>query len=148
MPENETDLVKLLPYALQDKVHYYYDFVKDRLFDIAVIENRLETAQRYEKDIELIFFLRLLYGYFVLGYRNYDDSLRFFEVLNINGFQIGTTHFSRNTPITREWLNLAEGIETLIQENQVESYMRPTISTDEIIRELLTRFHEAGLHNG
>ena len=128
---------------LQDKVHFYFDFVKDRLFEIAIIENRQEIAERFKKDIELIFLLRLLYGYFVLGYRNYDASLRFFEYLNINGFQIGTTHYSRNTPITQEWLNLAEEIETLVRENHIESYMLPTLSTDEIIRELLTRFTEA-----
>jgi hypothetical protein len=144
MSENQTDPVKLLPYTLQDRVRYYYDFVKDRLFEVAVIERRQEIARRFENDFELIFLLRLLYGYFVLGYRNYDASLRFFESLNIDGFQIGTTHYSRDNTITQEWFNLAEDLETLVRENQIERYMRPAISTDEIIRELLTRFSEAG----
>ena len=143
MADTETNLVTLLPYALQDKVRYYFDFVKDRLFEVAIIEKRQEIARRFEKDIELIFLLRLLYGYFVLGYRNYDASLRFFESLNINGFQIGTTHYSRNVSITQEWFNLAEEIETLVRNNRVERYMQSTLSTDEVIRELLTSFDEA-----
>lgn len=143
MAGNEADLVKLLPYALQDKIHYYYDFVKDRLFEVALIEKQSEVARRFEKDIELIFLLRLLYGYFVLGYRNYDASLRFFESLEVDGFQIGTTHYSRDNTITQEWSDLAEEIEILIRENQIERYMRPTIATDEIIRELLTQLNEA-----
>lgn len=144
MAGTETDLVKLLPYTLQEKTHYFYDFVKDRLFEVAVIEKLVGVARRFEKDIELIFLLRLLYGYFVLGYQNYDASLRFFESLNIDGFQIGTTHYSRDNTITREWFSLAEELEILMRENQIERYMRPTISTDEIIRELLTHLSETG----
>jgi hypothetical protein len=149
MPANETDLVRLLPYILQDKVHYYFDFIKDRLFEIAIVENRTEMARRFEKDVELIFFMRLLYGYFVLGYQNYDSSLQFFEAFDVDGFQIGTTHYSRNSSVTQEWHDIATGLETIIQENEIERYMRPTISTDEIIKELLIRFDdESGENHG
>lgn len=140
MPENQTDLVNILPYNLQDKVRYYFDFVKDRLFEVAIIEKRQEIARRFEKDVELIFLLRFLYGYFVLGYHNYDASLRFFESLNIDGFQIGTTHYVRRASISQEWFNLAEEIETLVRNNQIERYMQSALSTDEIIRELLASF--------
>lgn len=148
MVENQMDLVQLLPYSLQDKLRYYYDFVKDRLFEVAITDKRQDIARHFEKDIELIFLMRLLYGYFVLGYRNYDASLHFFESLNINGFQIGTTHYSRNSLITQEWRNLAEGIETLVRENRIERFMRSTISTDEVIRELLISFSESDRENG
>ena len=148
MARSEANLVKLLPYVLQDKVHYYFDFVKDRLFEVAHIEKQSEVAQRFEKDIELIFLLRLLYGYFVLGYRNYDAALSFFESLEVEGFQIGTTHYSRDNPITQEWSDLAEEIEVLIRENQIERYMRPTIGTDEIIRDLLIQLNEANRRHG
>lgn len=133
---------------MQDKIHYYFDFVKDRLFEVAFLEKQLEFAQRFEKDIELIFLLRLLYGYFVLGYRNYDAALRFFESLEVDGFQIGTTHYSRDNLITQEWSDLAEEIEILIRENQIERFMRPTIGTDEIIRDLLTQLNEADQRHG
>jgi hypothetical protein len=140
MAQGETDLIKLLPYTLQDKVRYYFDFVKDRLFEVSIIEKSQHVARQFEKDIELIFLIRLLYGYFVLGYRNYDASLRFFESQNIDGFQIGTTHYSRNSSITQEWRDLSEEIETLIRNNQIEKYVLSSQSTDEIIRELLTSF--------
>lgn len=148
MTDNQTELVTLLPYSLQDKVRYYFDFVKDRLFEVAIIEKRQKIARRFEKDIELIFVLRLLYGYFALGYRNYDASLHFFESLNINEFQIGTTNYSRNASITQEWFNLAEEIETLVRNNRVERYMQSALSIDEIIRELLTSFDEASQNHG
>jgi hypothetical protein len=148
MTDNINYLIRDLPYTLQEKVRYYYDYVKDRLFEIAIIEDRQKITKHLEKELELIFLLRLLYGYIVLGYRNYEDSLQFFESLEIDGFQIGTTHYSRNTPITQEWLNLAEDIETLVRENQIERYMHSTLSTDEIIRELITKYDEAGENYG
>jgi len=137
MAERIRRLENMLPYAIRDKLRYYLDFVNDRLFEIAKLENMDEHIPAIRGEVELIFLLRLLYGYLVVGYRNYAAMLEYFKMMQVDGFQIGATEFSLSSPITLQWRQLATDLETLLMESEVAQYVRPTLSTDEVIRQLL-----------
>lgn len=131
------ELESQLPYAIRDKLRYYLDFVHDRLFEVAKLEDMEKHISTVRGEVELVFLLRMLYGYFVVGYRNYAAMLDYFESMQVDGFQIGTTVFSASSPITLQWRRLATDLETLLTESEVAQYVRPTLSTDEVIRRIL-----------
>jgi hypothetical protein len=131
------DLENQLPYAVREKLRYYLDFVHDRLHEVAHIENKGELARSVRKEVDLVFLLRLLYGYFVVGYRNYAGVLHYFDSQEVDGFRIGTTDFTISSQITLEWRQLATDLETLLADGRIAQYVRPTMSTDEVIRRIL-----------
>jgi hypothetical protein len=137
MAEEIRRLEDLLPYSIRDRFRYYLGFVNDRLFEIAKLEDLEKYIPAIRDEVELIFLLRLLYGYFVIGYRNYTSMLEYFKRMQVEGFQIGTTEFSPTSRITLEWRQLATGMERLLMESEAAQYVRPTLSTDEVIRRIL-----------
>jgi hypothetical protein len=137
MAEEIRRLEDLLPYSIRDRFRYYLGFVNDRLFEVAKLEGLEKHIPAIRDEVELIFLLRLLYGYFVIGYRNYTSMLNYFKGMQVEGFQIGTTEFASTSRITLEWRQLATGMERLLMESEVAQYVRPTLSTDEVIRRIL-----------
>jgi hypothetical protein len=131
------ELETQLPYAIQEKLRYYLDFVHDRLFEVAKLEDMEKQVSLVRDEVELIFLLRMLYGYFVIGYRNYAAMLSYFESMEVDGFQIGTTEFSPKSQITLDWRQLATNLEMLVKEDRIEQYVKPSLSTDEVIRRIL-----------
>jgi hypothetical protein len=131
------ELENQLPYTIREKLRYYLDFVHDRLFEVAKLEDVQSQVPLIRDEVELIFLLRMLYGYFVIGYRNYASMLEYFESMQVDGFQIGTTEFSSTSRITLDWRRLAASLATLIEESRIEQYVRPSLSTDEVIRRII-----------
>jgi hypothetical protein len=131
------ELTRLLPYALRDKFQYHFDYVHDRLVDIAMEEGMHHRIKEYQDNVDLIFLLRLLYAYFVIGFHNHDQMLRFFESKQISGFQIGSTAFTRQSSITSEWREVAGELEALVRVTGLSLYVRPTLSIDEVLRRIV-----------
>jgi len=74
--ENRTqELTRLLPYIVRDKLRYYLGYVNDRLIDLALEEGVYDRVREVRNEVDLIFLLRLLYGYFVVGFQNYEQML-------------------------------------------------------------------------
>lgn len=137
MPSELSELERLLPYTIRDRWWYYRDFVRDRSFEIAKLDDMEEQRKSAERYIDLIFLLRMLYGYFVIGYQNYDATLSYFESRQVDGFQIGTTEFSGRSQITLDWQELVNSLKTLVRELGIGQYVEPSLSTDEVIRRIL-----------
>ena len=131
------ELETQLPYVIRDKLRYYLGFVHDRLFEVARLEDMEKQVSLVRGEVELIFLLRMLYGYFVIGYRNYAAMLSYFESMEVDGFQIGTTRFSPTSQITLDWRQLATSLEMLVKEDDIEQYVKPSLTTDEVIRRIL-----------
>jgi hypothetical protein len=113
------------------------DFINDRLFDVATIENKRQIIPQVREEIEFVFLMRMLYGYFVIGQRNYQQMLEYFERMEVQGFQIGSTEFTQTSRFTREWQDLAREMESLVVENDLLRFVQPSIATDEVIRRVL-----------
>jgi hypothetical protein len=137
MARHIQELIVLLPYDVQDKLRRYLDFAHDRLIDIALEEHLYDRVATIRDDVDLVFLLRLLYGYFVVGFQNYDQMLHFFESKQVRGFQIGSTRFTRDNSLTYEWRQIASELESLIRQSNLGMYVRPTFSSDEVLRSIL-----------
>ena len=131
------ELVGLLPYVMRDKVRYYLDYVNDRLIDLALESGLYSRVREIQKQVELIFVLRLLYGYFVIGFQNYERMLNYFETMEVDGFQIGSRVFSKRSPITSHWQQVANNIKRLVSETGTSQYVKPTMSTDMVLRQII-----------
>lgn len=142
MKQRTRELTHLLPYTFRDKFRYYLDFVNDRLYDIAVVEGKKELIPIINERVEFLFLLRMLYGYYVIGYENYKNFLNYFMEMQVDGFKIGTTDFTRDSEITQEWGLIAREFTSIIEEYALSDYVRPTMATDELIRKILTSHSE------
>jgi len=137
MENRNIELISLLPYHVRDKFRHYLSYVHDRLIDIALEEGVYNRLEEFRSDVDFLFLLRLLYGYFVVGFQNYDQMLRFFEDKEISGFQIGSDTFIRHQPFSREWQEIANVLGGIVNEAGIEFYVRPTISIDQVLRQLI-----------
>jgi hypothetical protein len=131
------ELQKLLPYAVRDKFRYYLDYVNDRLIDIALEEGIYHRLPDVRPEVEVVFFLRLLYGYFVIGFHNYEKMLSYLDSKEIDGFQIGSTVFTKQSPITRHWSEVAHELERLVKQTSTASLVRPSMSIEAVIRQIV-----------
>ena len=62
---NITELAKLLPYPIRDKLRYYLNYIQDRLIDIALEEGKYhiikDIKEKQDKDNKTFFnFIELL----------------------------------------------------------------------------------------
>jgi hypothetical protein len=137
MENSAQDLIHLLPYLIRDKARDYLGYVRDRLIDLALEEGVYERVAEIQSEAELIFLLRFLYGYFVVGYQNYEQMLEFFEVKGANGFQIGTTAYTRQSQISDEWRQVSGHLESIVNEAGLALYVRPMLSVDDVLRQVL-----------
>jgi len=137
MNEQNKELIRLLPYEIRDKYRHYRDYVHDRLVDIAMEQQMLDRVAKVEERADLVFLLRLLQGYFVIGFRNYDQMLGYLQGKQVDGFQIGGTEFRRNSPITIQWQAIASELESIINRSTLRQYLQPFLSVDDVIRSLL-----------
>ena len=131
------ELTAQLPYAVRDKLRYYLDYVNDRLVDITLEEGVYDRLAEVRDRVELVFFLRLLYGYFVVGFRNYERMLNYLDGKEVNGFQIGSTTFTRHSSITRDWQEIAGDLEHLVNQTSIGPFVKPGMSVEMVIRRLL-----------
>jgi hypothetical protein len=137
MENRAQDLIHLLPYSIRDKTRGYLGYVHDRLVDLALEEGVYDRIREITDKTDLIFLLRLLYGYFVLGFRNYEQMLGFFESKDVRGFKIGSTAYTRQSHIFLEWRQVADEIERLINEARITLYVKPTLSVDEVLHRII-----------
>jgi hypothetical protein len=136
--ENRTqELIRLLPYIVRDKLRYYLGYVNDRLIDLALEEGVYDRVREVRNEVDLTFLLRLLYGYFVVGFHNYEQMLGFFENKGVRGFQIGSTVYARQSSISREWRQVADELERLVNEAGIALYVKPTLSIDEVLHRII-----------
>ncbi len=131
------ELSRLLPYIVRDKMNYHLDYVNDRLIDIALEEGVYHRLREIRDQVELIFFVRLLYGYFVIGFQNYERMLAYFDSKGVQGFQIGSTAFTRQSPITRQWHEIAEELADYVREGGWSSFVAPGIPDIVVIRRII-----------
>ena len=131
------ELTQLLPYDVRDRFRYYLDYMHDMLTDIALEEGLYHRLKEIREEVELIFLLRLLYGYFVVGFQNYEQILDYFESKEVRGFQIGRTSFTRTSPLTAQWHQVANDLERLVSAADLASYVRPGTSVAEVLRRLI-----------
>lgn len=136
-----------LPYSIRDRIQRYIDFVDEILVDIALEEGVYEQIGVVRRDIETIFLLRLLYGYYVLGQQNYERMMDFLGSFQINGFQIGGSTFQRNGTTDREWREVATELERIIDASGVQHYILASQSIETVIRDYVTNRVE-GSNNG
>jgi len=137
MANRTQELASLLPYTVRDKFRYYLGYVHDRLIDMALEEGVYHRLKELRDEVDLIFLIRLLYGYFVVGFRNYEEMLGFFDKKGVKGFQIGSTVFNRQSPITFEWQRITDELENLVNRAGIAFYVRPTVSVDEVLRRII-----------
>lgn len=137
MAENTQELVALLPYVLREKFSYYRNYVNDRLIDLALEEGKYGRLKEIQGTVDFIFLLRLLYGYFVIGFRNYDQMLRYFGNKQVSGFQIGSTEFTRQSRITRQWQTVAGDLESLVNDSGLRSYVEPDNRIDNVLQRII-----------
>lgn len=137
MANRTQELAGLLPYTVRDKFRYYLGYVSDRLIDMALEEGVYHRLKELRDEVDLIFLVRLLYGYFVVGFRNYEEMLGFFDRKEVKGFQIGSTVFTRQSPITFEWQRITNELENLVNRAGMAFYVRPTVSVDEVLRRII-----------
>jgi hypothetical protein len=137
MEGNVRELGNQLPYAARDKLRYYLDYVNDRLVDITLEEGVYDRLAEIRTQVELVFFLRLLYGYFVIGFRNYERMLSYLDAKEIDGFQIGSTTFTRQSAITHDWREIARDLDHLVSQTTIGSFVKPGMSVEAVIRRLV-----------
>jgi hypothetical protein len=137
MEKSVQDLIRLLPYLIRDKAGNYLGYVRDRLIDLALEEGVHDRLMEIQGEADLIFFLRFLYGYFVVGYQNYEQMIEFFEDKGANGFQIGTTAYTRQSQISDEWRQVSGELERIVNEAGIALYVRPTLSVDEVLHRVI-----------
>jgi hypothetical protein len=137
MARQVQELIQLLPYDVRDRFRYYLDYVHDTLADIAMEEGVYYRLKEIREEAELIFLLRLLYGYFVVGFQNYEQMLSYFESKQVRGFQIGRTAFTRTSPLTAQWQQVANDLERLVSTAELVPYVRPGTSVAEVLRRLI-----------
>jgi hypothetical protein len=131
------DLGAQLPYTVRDKLRYYLDYINDRLIDITLEEGVYDRLAEVRDQVELVFFLRLLYGYFVIGFRNYERMLNYLDAKEVNGFQIGSTTFTRQSNITRDWQEIARELDHLVNQTSIGLFVKPGMSVETVIRRLV-----------
>lgn len=137
MEDRTQYLIRLLPYAIRDKARGYLGYVHDRLVDLALEEGVYGRIKEIRGQVGLIFLLRLLYGYFVIGYRNYRQMLDFFEDKGVEGFQIGSAVYTRQSQTTFQWQEIAAELESLLADAGIASYVRPSLSVDEVLQRII-----------
>jgi hypothetical protein len=131
------ELAQLLPYDVRDRLRYYLDYVHDTLTDIALEEGVFHRLKEIREEVELIFLLRLLYGYFVVGFQNYEQMLDYFESKQVRGFQLGRTVFTRASSLTVQWQQVANDLEHIVSAAELAPSVRPGISVAEVIRRIV-----------
>ncbi len=131
------ELEKKLPYVVRDKARYYLDYVNDRLFEIALEEGVYDRLVEIRSEAEIIFLLRLLYSFFVIGFRNYDGMLDYLGSKDIDGFQIGRANFTRQSTITQHWQEVASELDHLVGTTRIASFVRPGLSVETVIRQII-----------
>lgn len=139
MEEHLQQPIELLPYALRDSLRRYLAHVNDALIDILLEEGIYQRHAEVRPQVDLIFTVRFLYGYFAMGFRHLDGTLGFFERMGVDGFQIGSTVFTRRTAITSQWRDLVAELDRMILEEGIAEYVRSTMSITATIRDLLDR---------
>jgi hypothetical protein len=137
MEDHVRELMSQLPYSVREKFRDYLGYVNDTLIDVALEEGMSHRLEQVRAQVELIFFLRLLYGYFVVGFRNYERMLAYLDSKEIDGFQIGRTAFTKRSPITYQWHEIARELEQLTLQSGLARFVRPTMSTEAVIREIM-----------
>jgi hypothetical protein len=115
----------------------YRNYVNDRLIDLALEEGKHNRLKEIQSTVDFILLLRLLYSYFVIGFRNYDQMLSYFENKQVSGFQIGSTEFARQSPITRRWQSVAEDLENLVKDSRLRLYVEPDSTIDSVLRRII-----------
>ena len=128
---------RALPYALREKLRYYLDFVHDRLTDIALEQNKYDSIRKVRPQVELVFTLRFLHAYLIVGYQNYARMLSFFEDMEIPGFQIGSTVFDRKSSLSTSWSDLSLELGKFLSEPNLKAALQLEDSTDKVIRRIL-----------
>ena len=147
MEQHIREFVSNFPYSIRDRIQRYIEFVDERLVDIALEEGVYQQISVIRGDIETIFFLRFIYGYYVVGQQNYDRMMNFLGAFQINGFQIGSSTFQRDSALDREWRELARGLEGIIDDSGVQRYVLARESIETIIRNYVANIDE-GANNG
>lgn len=137
MENRAQELTHLLPYVVRDKLRYYLGYVNDRLIDLALEEGVYDRVSDVRDEVDLIFLIRFLYGYFVVGFQNYGQMLSFFENKGIKGFQIGSTVYTRQSSIYLEWRQVADELERLVNETNIALYIKPTLSIDNVLHRII-----------
>lgn len=137
MEDRTQELTRLLPYIIRDKLRAYLGYVNDRLIDLALEEGVYDRVREVRSEVHLIFFLRLLYGYFVIGFQNYEQMLGFFEDKGVKGFQIGSTAYTRQSTVSLEWKQVTSELEKLVSETGIALHVKPTLSIDEVLRRII-----------
>ena len=144
MDTSVRELIWLLPYAIRDKVRYHLGYVNDRLIDIALEEGLYSRLGEVRDEVELIFLVRLLYGYFVIGFENYQRMLDYFAVKEVDGFQIGSMSFTRHSPITQQWREIAGELESYVNERGWAPFIAPGIPDAVVIRRIIDYLLDRG----
>ena len=143
--ENRTqELVNQLPYAVHDKLVYYLNYVDARLADVVVEEKAPDKLlKQIRSEVEFMFLLRWLYGYFVVGFQNYERTLDYFENKKVNGFKIGSGTFNKQSPLTSQWERVANDFERLVRQPEVARYVLPKTSMDTVLRQIVRSISDA-----
>ena len=137
MEERTRVLEGLLPYAVREKYRYYVDYMHDRVYEIA-LEERVEYRSRdVRSTVELVLLMRFLYGYFVLGFENYERMLEYLEGKQVRGFQIGRMTFAKTSFFSEDWRQVSTELKRLTAQSELREYIQPSLSSDEAIRRLL-----------
>lgn len=146
MDERIQLLVSELPYGLREKLRYFLDYIYDRTVDIALEQgiyyNKSIALRNHRRLIDLIFTIRMLYGFLVLGFRNYDQALQFFEGKQVDGFIIGRTSYNRKSNITTQWSIVSQDLDRIVHELNLIYYVSPNTTIDAIIHSILNNLPE------
>lgn len=145
MQKETVELANLLPYKVRERLQNYLDYATDRFIDIASEENL--SDEQIEANLlrfEIIFTLRLLYGYFTRSFRNYTSTLDYLESKQVKGFTIGSNTFDKGSPLYAAWRDLVNELNTVIAETDTQNYVSSQNSDDNTIRLLVSEI-KAGL---
>ena len=140
MPDEEqrvSDIVKLLPYALQRRFNSLGAYVRAIVEEME--ENRRRKAKLSNEDIsfiQLAVFIHSIDWFLREGTRAARASIDTLQHLGLTGFSVGSTVFERDNENTLLGRNLAEGLLRALQNPEIVTLIKSAPNMRSLIRRL------------
>lgn len=138
MRKETQQLIQLLPYNMRERARGYLDYVSDVLHEVALQEGVYPRRNEVQYEIEIIFLLKLIYAYFVTGYQNFDNVLRYIEGKGAQGFSIGSSTFSRQGDLVRNWQTVVRELNAIVRELDTISGNQDTVNRSNLSQYVVT----------